>query len=62
MLIQGDCSEQAKDKDIGAEKVKCSKCNRELRFSSEWIGDHQNALCEACYENIAFPFLREGMR
>lgn len=48
------------DKKVDAEKVKCSNCNRELKFTYQWIGDHQNALCEGCYQNLVFPFLNDS--
>jgi hypothetical protein len=47
-----------KKADVG--KIKCSNCNRELKFSSNWIDDHDHILCEACYQNLVFPFLNDG--
>ena len=46
-----------KDKAMNAKIVKCSNCNRELRSSSIWIEDRQHILCQACYLDLAFPFL-----
>jgi formylmethanofuran dehydrogenase subunit E len=37
--------------------VKCSKCNRTIKNSYKWVGDHKNILCEGCYKDLAFPLL-----
>ena len=50
-------TKRLKDKAMNAKIVKCSNCNRELRSSSTCIEDHQNILCQACYLDLAFPFL-----
>jgi formylmethanofuran dehydrogenase subunit E len=48
--------EQKKDTAIDIEKAKCSKCNRGLRSSDNWVGDQNTILCKGCYQDLAFPF------
>ena len=59
MIIHEDQSNLVEDKKVDAAKIKCSNCNRELKFSYQCIGDRQNALCEDCYQNLVFPFLKD---
>jgi hypothetical protein len=40
--------------------VKCSKCNRSIKYSYKWVGDHKNILCEGCYKDLAFPLLHSS--
>lgn len=58
-MTEKESSEQVKEITIDAGKVKCSKCNRELRSSCDWVGNHNNILCEDCYQNLAFPSLEK---
>ena len=59
-MAEKDGFEKAKEINIDTGKVKCSKCNRELRNFYEWIGDRKNILCEGCYQNLIFPFLNNS--
>jgi hypothetical protein len=60
MISSEDRSYPVEKKNVDAGKVKCSRCNRELKFSYQWIGDRQDALCEGCYQSLVFPFLNDS--
>jgi formylmethanofuran dehydrogenase subunit E len=59
MGIKKDFYEPTADKSVNIGKVKCSKCNRELispnKMIGDWIGNNNNVLCEACYQDLLFP-------
>lgn len=55
MIARKDNSAREK-KVFDTDKVKCSSCNQELGSFSKQIEGHQNVLCEACYQNLMFPF------
>ena len=61
MITNEDRPNLVEDKKVDAGKVRCSKCDQELKFSYQWIGDRQNALCEDCYQNLVFPFLKAAI-
>ena len=64
MGIKIDFYEPTTDKSVNVGKVKCSKCNRELtspyKTIGDWIGNNNNVLCEACYQDLVFPFLNDS--
>ena len=59
MLTKKDSAKSTADKcvEIG---IKCSKCNRALKYSYKWVGDHKDILCEGCYKDLAFPLLHNS--
>lgn len=58
MITEKESVEQPQEKTINAGKVKCSKCNRELKSFCECVGDHIYMLCEDCYQDLAFPYFK----
>jgi hypothetical protein len=50
-----DFSDAPDEDTAGAERVKCSKCFRELKFSAEWICTRDRILCDRCYLGLLYP-------
>ena len=50
------CEENA----VGADRVKCSKCFRELKCSAEWICTQDRILCDRCYLGLLNPNTQSG--
>ena len=49
-------SSHAADKDAAsADRVKCSKYFRELKFSAEWICTRDRFLRDRCYQGLLYP-------
>ena len=54
-------SSNADEEDAGkTDSVKCSKCFRELKFSTEWICTRDNILCDRCYQGLLYPGARSN--
>ena len=64
MEIKKELHEPKTDNSDNVAKVKCSKCNRVLispyKMIGNWTGNDNNVLCEACYENLIFPFINDN--
>lgn len=61
MITNEDRPNLVEDQKVDIEKIKCSNCNRELKFSRNWVGDYNHVLCEGCYQNLVFPFLKTAI-
>ena len=62
MMTENKSSEQGKEIIINPNKLKCLICNRELRSSCEYIGNQNDVLCEDCYQELAFPHLKDSIK
>jgi hypothetical protein len=61
MNIEGRPIESALSKLTEVEKVKCSRCNCELKSPSEWLRSKNRVLCEICYLNLLYPNSSRGV-
>ena len=61
MNIEGRPIEGAFSKPAEVEKVKCSRCNCELKSPSEWLRSKNRVLCEICYLNLLYPNSSRGV-
>ena len=55
-----DISDSSDEDSAGAERVRCSKCLRELKFSAEWISTRDRILCDRCYLGLLNPNSQSG--
>jgi hypothetical protein len=59
-MVKKDGVKLVENQSFYSDKVKCSKCGRALKTCSKCIGDRQKVLCENCYTEMAFPFLKSS--
>ena len=55
MITEIICAEEKLTETVRAGKIKCDRCNRELKSSCEWIRGDNRLLCQACYQNLLLP-------
>ena len=60
MSDHGDNSAASDEDPAAAERVRCSKCLRELKFSAEWISTRNRILCDRCYLGLLYPNSQSG--
>ena len=55
MITERSCAEEKLAETVSAKKIKCDRCNRELKSSYEWIRGDNRLLCQTCYQNLLLP-------